>query len=403
MVFQDSYASLNPRLTIEDSIAFAPQVHGTPRAEAVARARDLLARVGLAPQRFAERYPHELSGGQRQRINIARALALQPRIIILDEAVSALDKSVEAQVLNLLLDLKDEFGLTYIFISHDLNVVRYISDRVMVMYLGQVVEIGDSEVAVRGPAPPLHAGAAEQHPVDGPGPPHREARAGRRPAEPDQPAFGLPLPHPLRSRRSGVQPARAHAGGRRGRPPGGLPDVRSRQRPPERRRHEERGAHDRPEARRAFVDIRNLTVTFTGGRKPVRAVGGVDLQVQRGEVVALIGESGSGKSVTLRSLLRLHPPRRTQMGGQLRVGGQDVLKMSRVAAGRLPRQGHVDDLPGAAAGAGPGVHGGRADRREHPPPRGRQRRRGAASARWSCSSACASPAPSGGWPPIRTR
>jgi peptide/nickel transport system ATP-binding protein len=154
MVFQDSYASLNPRLTIEDSIAFAPQVHGTPRAEAVARARDLLARVGLAPQRFAERYPHELSGGQRQRINIARALALQPRIIILDEAVSALDKSVEAQVLNLLLDLKDEFGLTYIFISHDLNVVRYISDRVMVMYLGQVVEIGDSEALFEDPRHP---------------------------------------------------------------------------------------------------------------------------------------------------------------------------------------------------------------------------------------------------------
>jgi len=154
MVFQDSYASLNPRLTIEDSIAFAPQVHGTPRSEAVARARDLLARVGLAPQRFAERYPHELSGGQRQRVNIARALALQPRIIILDEAVSALDKSVEAQVLNLLLDLKDEFGLTYIFISHDLNVVRYISDRVMVMYLGQVVEIGDSETLFESPRHP---------------------------------------------------------------------------------------------------------------------------------------------------------------------------------------------------------------------------------------------------------
>lgn len=154
MVFQDSYASLNPRLTIEDSIAFAPQVHGTPHREAVERARDLLARVGLEPRRFAERYPHELSGGQRQRVNIARALALQPRLIILDEAVSALDKSVEAQVLNLLLDLKDEFGLTYIFISHDLNVVRYISDRVMVMYLGQVAEIGDSETLFEAPRHP---------------------------------------------------------------------------------------------------------------------------------------------------------------------------------------------------------------------------------------------------------
>lgn len=154
MVFQDSYASLNPRLTMEDSIAFAPQVHGVPHREAVERARDLLARVGLEPRRFAERYPHELSGGQRQRVNIARALALQSRLIILDEAVSALDKSVEAQVLNLLLDLKEEFGLTYVFISHDLNVVRYMSDRVMVMYLGQVAEIGDSETLFEQPAHP---------------------------------------------------------------------------------------------------------------------------------------------------------------------------------------------------------------------------------------------------------
>ncbi len=145
MVFQDSFASLNPRLTIEDSISFGPVVHGLPRTEARARARSLLARVGLEPGRFADRYPHELSGGQRQRVNIARALALQPRIVILDEAVSALDKSVEAQVLNLLLDLKAEFKLTFLFISHDLNVVRYMSDRVMVMYLGKVAELGAVE------------------------------------------------------------------------------------------------------------------------------------------------------------------------------------------------------------------------------------------------------------------
>jgi peptide/nickel transport system ATP-binding protein len=154
MVFQDSYASLNPRLTMEDSIAFGPMVHGVSAAEAHARAHDLLARVGLEPARFAARYPHELSGGQRQRVNIARALALQPRVVILDEAVSALDKSVEAQVLNLLMDLKEAFGLTYIFISHDLNVVRYISDRVMVMYLGQVAEIGPAEALYENPAHP---------------------------------------------------------------------------------------------------------------------------------------------------------------------------------------------------------------------------------------------------------
>jgi peptide/nickel transport system ATP-binding protein len=145
MVFQDSFASLNPRLTIEDSIAFGPKVHGAPAAKARALAHALMRKVGLEPARFAGRYPHELSGGQRQRVNIARALAFSPRVVILDEAVSALDKSVEAQILNLLLDLKTEFGLTYIFISHDLNVVRYISDRVMVMYLGEVVEIGPVE------------------------------------------------------------------------------------------------------------------------------------------------------------------------------------------------------------------------------------------------------------------
>ena len=154
MVFQDSYASLNPRLTIEDSIAFGPQVHGVSKQESLSRAHDLLDRVGLAPTRFAARYTHELSGGQRQRVNIARALALQPRVVILDEAVSALDKSVEAQVLNLLLDLKDTFNLTYVFISHDLNVVRYISDRVMVMYLGQVVEIGAADALFDNPAHP---------------------------------------------------------------------------------------------------------------------------------------------------------------------------------------------------------------------------------------------------------
>jgi peptide/nickel transport system ATP-binding protein len=154
MVFQDSYASLNPRLTMLDAIAFGPKVNGMDDGKANGLARDLLARVGLDPSRFAGRYPHELSGGQRQRVNIARALAFSPKIVVLDEAVSALDKSVEAQVLNLLADLKSELGLTYIFISHDLNVVRYMSDRVMVMYLGQVAEIGPVDALYSNPAHP---------------------------------------------------------------------------------------------------------------------------------------------------------------------------------------------------------------------------------------------------------
>ena len=154
MVFQDSYSSLNPRLPIEDSVAYAPRVHGMNRAQARGTARELLQRVGLRPEVFAGRYPHELSGGQKQRVNVARALALSPRMLILDEAVSALDKSVGAQVLNLLGRLKRDLSLTYMFISHDLDVVQYISDRVMVMYLGQVVELGPVDAIYAAPRHP---------------------------------------------------------------------------------------------------------------------------------------------------------------------------------------------------------------------------------------------------------
>jgi len=145
MVFQDSHASLNPRMPVGEAVAYGPRVHGLSANAARERAHALLARVGLAPELYAQRYPHELSGGQRQRVNIARALAFEPRLLILDEAVAALDKSVQAQVLNLLQELKAEHGLTYLFISHDLHVVHYIADRVLVMYLGQVVESGPVE------------------------------------------------------------------------------------------------------------------------------------------------------------------------------------------------------------------------------------------------------------------
>jgi peptide/nickel transport system ATP-binding protein len=190
MVFQDSYASLNPRLTIEDSIAFAPRVHGVGKREAMGRAHDLLARVGLEPARFAGRYPHELSGGQRQRVNIARALALEPRLVILDEAVSALDKSVEAQVLNLLLDLKEAFGLTYIFISHDLNVVRFMADRVMVMYLGKVAEIGSSAAIFERPAHPYTAALLDSMPAMDPDNRTQEAPLSGDPPNPINPPPG---------------------------------------------------------------------------------------------------------------------------------------------------------------------------------------------------------------------
>jgi peptide/nickel transport system ATP-binding protein len=149
---------LNPRLPIEDTIAFGPVAHGQTKRNARKRAHDLLQAVNLQPSIFAQRYPHEASGGQRQRVNIARALALEPRVLILDEAVSALDKSVQAQVLALLLDLKRTLGLTYLFISHDLHVVHYVSDRVMVMYLGKIVEVGPVERLYSNPQHPYTRG-----------------------------------------------------------------------------------------------------------------------------------------------------------------------------------------------------------------------------------------------------
>ena len=152
MVFQDSYASLNPRHTAAEEVSFGLTALGQSPQAATTRTHEALRLVGLTPELFSGRYPHELSGGQRQRVNIARALAIAPKVLILDEAVSALDKSIQAQVLNLLLELKKQLALSYIFISHDLDVVRFISDRVVVMYLGKVMEIGSVESIYRAPA-----------------------------------------------------------------------------------------------------------------------------------------------------------------------------------------------------------------------------------------------------------
>ena len=142
MIFQDPYASLNPRMTVFDTLAEAIRAHHpVPAAELPARVAALMEKVGLAP-RFQRKYPHEFSGGQRQRIAIARALAVEPKLIVADEPVSALDVSIQAQIINLLARLSREMGLTLIFISHDLSVVRHISDRIAVMYLGKIVELG---------------------------------------------------------------------------------------------------------------------------------------------------------------------------------------------------------------------------------------------------------------------
>jgi oligopeptide/dipeptide ABC transporter ATP-binding protein len=154
MIFQDPFASLNPRMRVADIVGEAPRVHGlVDRAGVQDYVADLLRRVGLDPT-MMRRYPHQFSGGQRARIGIARALAVKPEFLVCDEAVAALDVSIQAQVLNLFMDLRDEFGLTYLFISHDLGVVRHLSDRVVVMYLGRVVEIAATETLFAAPEHP---------------------------------------------------------------------------------------------------------------------------------------------------------------------------------------------------------------------------------------------------------
>jgi oligopeptide/dipeptide ABC transporter ATP-binding protein len=175
MVFQDPYASLNPRKRIGQIVGMALERAGHKESHIEQRVQELLKRVGLAPE-HVNRFPHEFSGGQRQRIGVARALAVEPRLIVLDEPVSALDVSIQAQIINLLENLQDDLGLTYLFVAHDLSVVRHVSDRIAVMYLGKLMEVSPAEELYSKPIHPYTAALLEAIPIPDP----RENRARRR-------------------------------------------------------------------------------------------------------------------------------------------------------------------------------------------------------------------------------
>jgi oligopeptide/dipeptide ABC transporter ATP-binding protein len=204
MVFQDPFASLNPRKRVGQIIGLPLRLHGAGRGELDEQVGNLLGRVGL-PREHINRFPHEFSGGQRQRIGVARALALEPRLVVLDEPVSALDVSVQAQIINLLDDLQDEFKLTYLFVAHDLSVVRHVSDRIAVMYLGKLMEVSPSEELYVKPIHPYTGALLAAIPIPDPRENRQRERivVGGEPPNPIDPPSGCVF-HPRCPRASDV-------------------------------------------------------------------------------------------------------------------------------------------------------------------------------------------------------
>ena len=225
MIFQDPYSSLNPRMSVSSIISEPMVIHGLYKGrERQERVEYLLEQVGLNPY-FAKRYPHEFSGGQRQRIGVARALAVEPEFIVLDEPVSALDVSIQAQIINLLEDLQNEFNLTYLFIAHDLAVVRHISDRVAVMYLGRIMELADRNELYENPLHPYTKALLSAVPITDPEVERARERiilVGDVPS-PVRPASRLRLQHALPDRDLRVPRAHPRVARDRARPLGGLP------------------------------------------------------------------------------------------------------------------------------------------------------------------------------------